>query len=73
MAELDGSQLVCEMYEKHKMTLNHILLNINSSQLAMVFTRLEFETKILTRCPVPYYIVWEHGNHDQIRLTAWKL
>ena len=39
----------------------------------MVFTRLGFEIEILTTGPAPYYAVWEHGDHDQIRLVARKL
>ena len=70
--ELDGSQLAWELYEKHKVTLKPYFNFFNPDQLAMVFTQLGFKIEILTSSPAPYYAVWEHGDHDQIRLVARK-
>ena len=71
-AELDGSQLAWEMYEKHKVTVKPYFNCFDPDQLATVFTRLGFEIEILTKGPAPYYPLWEHGDHDQVRLVARK-
>lgn len=71
-AELDGSQLAWEMYEQHKVTYKCSFNCLNPDQLAAVFIRLGFEIEIITTGPAPHYPVWEHGDHDQVRLVARK-
>ena len=71
-AELDGSQLALELYEKHKVTVKPYFNCFDPDQLAMVFTRLGFEIEILEKGPAPHYPLWQHGDHDQVRLVARK-
>ena len=71
-AELDGPQFAWEVYEKHKVTLKPYFNFFNPDQLTTVFTQRGFEIEILARGPAPYYVAWEHGDHDQIRLVARK-
>ena len=46
-AELDGSQLALELYEKHKVTVKPYFNCFDPDQLAMVFTWLGFEIEIM--------------------------
>ena len=71
-AELDGSQLAWEIYEQHKVTVKSYFNYFNPDQLSGVFRRLGFEIETMTTGPAPYYPLWEHGDHDQVRLVARK-
>lgn len=71
-AKLNGSQLAWEIYEQHKVTVKSYFNYFNPDQLAEVFKRLGFEIELLTTGPAPYYPLWEHGDHDQVRLVARK-
>ena len=70
--ELDGSQLAWEMYKQHKVTLKSYFNCFNPDQLETVFKQVGFEIDFITTGPAPYYSLWEHGDHDQIRLVAKK-
>ena len=70
--ELDGSKLAWEMYEQHKVTLKSYFNCFNPDQLVTVFKQVGFEIEMITTGPAPYYSLWEHGEHDQVRLVARK-
>ena len=70
--ELDGSKLAWEVYEQHKVTLKSYFNCFNPDQLATVFKQVGFEIEMITTGPAPYYLLWEHGDHDQVRLVARK-
>ena len=70
--ELDGSELAQEIYESHKVTLKSHVNCFNPNQLAVVFRQLGFEIEVLTTGPAPHYVLWVHGDHDQVRLVARK-
>ena len=71
-AELDGSKLAWEIYEDQKITVQSYFNYFNPDQLAEVFRRLGFEIEVLTTGPAPYYPLWVHGDHDQVRLVVRK-
>ena len=71
--ELDGSKLAWEVYEQHKVTLKSYFNCFNPDQLATVFKQVGFEIEMITTGPAPYYLLWEHGDHDQVRLVAKNL
>ena len=70
--ELDGSELAWEIYENQKVTMKSYFNYFNPDQLAEVFRRFGFEIEVLTTGPAPYYPLWVHGDHDQVRLVARK-
>ncbi|MGI9280563.1 MAG: hypothetical protein ACR2PX_13200 [Endozoicomonas sp.] len=41
-------------------------------QLAEAFRIQGFSIVLAETGPVPYYPLWEHGDHDQVRLIAVK-
>ena len=69
-AEADESQLAQEIYEHQKVTVKSCFNYFNADQLAGVFRRLSFEIEMIATGPAPYYPLWEHGDHDQVRLVA---
>ena len=71
-AELDGSQLALELYEHHKIATKSYFNYFNPDQLAAVFSQLGFEIEMVTTGPAPFYPLWEHGDHDQVRIVARK-
>lgn len=71
-AELDGSESAWEIYEQHKVTVKSYFNYFNPHQLAEVFKRFGFEIEVITTGPASYYPLWEHGDHDQVRLVARK-
>ncbi|MET4695902.1 class I SAM-dependent methyltransferase [Endozoicomonas lisbonensis] len=44
----------------------------NPGQLACAFSDAGFRIDLITTGPALYYPVWEHGDHDQVRLVAGK-
>ena len=70
--ELDGSELAQEIYESQKLTLKSYFNCFNPNQLAVVFRQVGFEIEVLTTGPAPHYVLWVHGDHDQVRLVARK-
>ena len=45
---------------------------INPDQLAQAFNDAGFDIELITTGAAPYYPVWEHGEHDQVRLVATR-
>ena len=44
----------------------------NADQLAGAFIDAGFRIEHISTDPAPYYALWEHGDHDQVRLVARK-
>ena len=61
-----------KLYEKHKVTVKLYFNCFDPDQLAMVFIYLGFEIEILEEGPAPHYPLWQHSDHDQLRLLARK-
>ena len=70
--EFDGSKSAWECYESVKVTIKSHFNYFNPDQLMGVFRRVGFEIEVITTGPAPYYPLWVHGNHDQVRLVAMK-
>ena len=70
--QLDESKLAWEIYESMKVTIKSYFNYFNQDQLMRVFRQIGFEIEVITTGPAPYYPLWVHGNHDQVRLVAMK-
>ncbi|CAM3604541.1 class I SAM-dependent methyltransferase [Parendozoicomonas haliclonae] len=63
-----------EGIEFYRSLMPHSRFNLfNKHQLAETFEKNGFKVEHLQSGPAPHYPMWDHGDHDQIRIIAKKI